>query len=124
MLTDLFHIAVDIVELTGVTAIVAGLIWASWTYLSQLRLAGTDHKGRQAAFRGYRANVGRSILLGLEFLVAADIIKTVAMEPTLQSVMVLGAVILVRTFLSFALQVEIDGRWPWQQAPEDREGAI
>jgi uncharacterized membrane protein len=59
---------------------------------------------------------GRSILLGLEFLVAADIIRTVAVQPSLQNVAVLGLIVLIRTFLSFSLEVEIDGRWPWRRA--------
>jgi uncharacterized membrane protein len=58
--------------------------------------------------------LGQSILLGLEFLVAADIIRTVAVSPTLESVTVLAAIILIRTFLSFSLELEITGRWPWQ----------
>jgi uncharacterized membrane protein len=59
--------------------------------------------------------MGRSILTGLELLVAADIIRTVAVEPTLQSVLVLGLIVLIRTFLSISLQVEIEGKWPWQR---------
>ncbi|MEA9984300.1 MULTISPECIES: DUF1622 domain-containing protein [Subtercola] len=65
-------------------------------------------------YRAYRQYLGRSILLGLEFLVAADIIRTVAVTPTLDSVAVLAAIILIRTFLSFSLELEITGRWPWQ----------
>ena len=63
----------------------------------------------------FRSSLGRSILLGLEFLVAADIINTVAIEPTLQSLLILAGIVLIRTFLSFSLEVEIDGRWPWQK---------
>ena len=63
----------------------------------------------------FRSNLGRSILLGLEFLVAADIINTVAVEPTIQSLIVLAGIVLIRTFLSFSLEVEIEGRWPWQK---------
>ena len=59
---------------------------------------------------------GRSILLGLEFLVAADIIRTVAVQPSLQNVAVLGLIVLIRRFLSFSPEVEIDGRWPWRRA--------
>lgn len=59
--------------------------------------------------------MGRSILLGLEFLVAADIINTVAVDPTLESLVVLGGIVLIRTFLSFALEVEIEGRLPWRR---------
>ena len=67
-----------------------------------------------------RSNFGRSILLGLEFLIAADIINTVAVTPTLQSVIVLGAIVIVRTFLSFSLELEIEGRWPWQRRASDK----
>ncbi len=68
-------------------------------------------------YRRFRQDLGRGILLGLEFLVAADIIRTVAVTPTLQSVAVLGLIVVIRTFLSMALQVEVDGRLPWQRPP-------
>ncbi|MFD2236687.1 DUF1622 domain-containing protein [Aureimonas populi] len=123
MLNSLFLVVIDLLELAGVGVTVAGLAWASAGYVRELRGTAGD-KDRKAAFRAYRANIGRAILLGLEFLVAADIIKTVAMEPTLESVGILAAVVVVRTFLSFALQVEIDGRWPWQQGRESREGSL
>ncbi|WP_345409910.1 DUF1622 domain-containing protein [Nonomuraea salmonea] len=69
------------------------------------------------AYQRYRKGLGRAILLGLEFLVAADIIRTVAISPTFASVGVLAVIVLVRTFLSFSLEVELEGRWPWQQGP-------
>ena len=69
-------------------------------------------------YHRYRKRLGRSILLGLELLVAADIIRTVAVAPTFESVGVLGLIVLIRTFLSFSLELEITGRWPWQKAPE------
>lgn len=72
------------------------------------------------AFREYRASIGRGILLGLEFLVAADIIGTVAVTPSFQSLGVLGSIILIRTFLSFSLEVEIEGHWPWARAEMER----
>ena len=65
-------------------------------------------------YRRYRQGVGRAILLGLEFLVAADIINTVAFDPTPYSLGILAGIVLIRTFLSFSLEVEIEGRWPWQ----------
>jgi len=65
----------------------------------------------------FRRHLGRSILLGLELLVAADIIRTVAVTPTLASVAVLSVIVLIRTFLSFSLELEMTGRWPWQKAP-------
>jgi uncharacterized membrane protein len=67
-------------------------------------------------YRLFRRQLGRSILLGLELLVAADIIRTVAVTPTLRSVAVLGGIVLIRTFLSFSLELEITGRWPWQKS--------
>ena len=71
-----------------------------------------------SAYRSYRQLLGRSILLGLELLVAADIIRTVAVTPTYDSVGVLAIIVLIRTFLSFSLELEITGRWPWQKEPE------
>ena len=70
-----------------------------------------------SAYDVFRASFGRGILLGLEFLVAADIIRTVAVTPTMQSVAVLALIILIRTFLSISLKAEIEGSWPWQQPP-------
>ncbi|WP_346763006.1 DUF1622 domain-containing protein [Arthrobacter sp. Soil736] len=70
-----------------------------------------------SVYRSYRQLLGRSILLGLELLVAADIIRTVAVTPTFESVGVLAIIVLIRTFLSFSLELEITGRWPWQKEP-------
>ena len=71
-----------------------------------------------SVYRSYRQLLGRSILLGLELLVAADIIRTVAVTPTFESVGVLAIIVLIRTFLSFSLELEITGRWPWDKQPE------
>ena len=71
-----------------------------------------------SVYRSYRQLLGRSILLGLELLVAADIIRTVAVAPTYESVGVLAIIVLIRTFLSFSLELEITGRWPWQKEPD------
>ena len=68
------------------------------------------------AYRVVRTVFARTILLGLEFLVAADIIRTVAVQPYLENVAVLGLIVLIRTFLSFSLEAEIDGQWPWSRA--------
>lgn len=76
-----------------------------------------------SVYRSYRQLLGRSILLGLELLVAADIIKTVAVAPTFESVGVLAIIVLIRTFLSFSLELEITGRWPWQKQLEGSAGA-
>jgi len=66
------------------------------------------------AYEQYKVYLGKALLLGLEFLVATDIIRTVALEPTLQNVVILGLLVVVRTFLSWSLVVEMEGRWPWQ----------
>ena len=71
------------------------------------------------AYRAYRADLGRAILLGLEFMVAGDIIATILVEQTLESVAVLGVVVLIRTFLSFSLETEIEGRVPWRRQGSD-----
>lgn len=98
------------VELTGIGVIIFGALVSAALFALALR------RGKPGqAYSGLRSNLGRSILLGLELLVAADIINTVAIEPTLDSVIVLGLIVLIRTFLSFSLEVEIEGRWPWQR---------
>jgi uncharacterized membrane protein len=102
-----------VIDGAGVIVIVVGLLVALLKYV----LDG----GRSAdPFRQLRQDLGRGILLGLEFLVAADIIRTVAVTPTLQSVLVLGMIVVIRTFLSMALQVEVEGRLPWQRPTAPR----
>lgn len=98
------------IDLVGVGIIVVGAVLASVAFARRLR---TD--GLEVAYRRYRVSLGRAILLGLEFLVAGDIIRTVAISPTFESVGVLGLIVVVRTFLSFSLEVELEGRWPWQR---------
>ncbi len=100
-----------VIDGVGVAVVVVGLVVATGTFLrAQGRPPGTP-----SSYRLYRQQVGKAILLGLEFLVAADIIRTVAVAPSFQGVGVLGVVVVVRTFLSFTLDVELEGRWPWQQ---------
>jgi uncharacterized membrane protein len=111
---DIAHGVTRVVELGGITIILTGTILSTAAFLRDIR----TRKDREAVIRGYRTGLGRAILLGLEFLVAADIINTVAIEPTLESVAVLAGIVLIRTFLSFSLEVEIEGRWPWQRAAE------
>jgi uncharacterized membrane protein len=105
-----------LVELIGITIIASGAIVTLALFLYRLS-RGDDHAHAVASLR---SGLGRAILLGLEFLVAADIINTVAIEPTLESVIVLGGIVLIRTFLSFSLEVEIEGRWPWQRGGKAR----
>lgn len=99
------------VDAAGVIAIVIGVAVA--TLLSAMALLRRT-KGSDT-YETYRRRLGRSILLGLELLVAADIIRTVAVTPTFESVGVLALIVLIRTFLSFSLELEITGRWPWQK---------
>lgn len=96
-----------VIDGAGVLAIVLALLFATFRY-AVVGLREPD------GYRRFRQDLGRGILLGLEFLVAADIIRTVAVVPTLEGVLVLGLIVLIRTFLSMALQVELEGRWPWQ----------
>ncbi|MCG7392670.1 DUF1622 domain-containing protein [Microvirga sp. ACRRW] len=104
------------IEVGGIAIIVLGTLGATIAVLWQV-LRGHRVEG---AFNLYRSNLGRAILLGLEFLVAADIINTVAIEPTLESLFILGGIVLIRTFLSFSLEVEIEGRWPWERYKSDQ----
>jgi uncharacterized membrane protein len=108
-----FSAAVEVVgkviDAAGVAAILVGSIGAALQAVVRLRRHEPDN------YRRFRHQLGRSILLGLELLVAADIIRTVAVTPTLTSVAVLAGIVLIRTFLSFSLELEISGRWPWQQ---------
>jgi uncharacterized membrane protein len=97
-------------EAAGVAAIVIGALVAVALVVG--RAARGEDWGE--LYRLFRMSLARAILLGLEFLVAADIIGTVAVEPTLQNLSVLALIVLIRTFLSFAMEVEISGRWPWQ----------
>lgn len=108
------HWIATAIEVVGVATIVVSALIATVSF-ARLRHPG----GWEEGIRQYRANLGRGILLGLEFLVAADIIGTVAVTPTFQSLGVLGLIIVVRTLLSFALEVEIDGCWPWRRRETD-----
>ena len=109
-----------LIEATGIGVIVVGgvcvLVWFGVESLGQ-----NDGGGRLTAYKFLRRRLGRVILLGLEFLVAADIISTVMIDQTLEAVLSLGLVVLVRTFLSWSLEVELEGRWPWQGKAHDAE---
>jgi uncharacterized membrane protein len=107
-------------ELAGVLALVLGAVWTGVVFA---RSYFRQPDERQQAYRRLRQGLGRAILVGLELLVAADIIRTVAVDPTFQSVGVLGLIVVVRTFLSWSLEVEVNGRWPWQGAPATSAGA-
>lgn len=97
------------VDGVGVALIVLGLILTTARFLVNVRHSVTT------AYQTYREGLGRTLLLGLEFLVAADIIRTVAIAPTFRSVGILAIIVLIRTFLSWTLEVELDGHWPWHR---------
>jgi len=106
----LAHGVTRVFEVAGISAIVIGALLSTAGFLRQILRA----RGFDQAYRDYRSHLGRAILLGLELMVAADIIGTVAVEPTFRNLGVLGLIVVIRTFLSFSLEVEINGRWPWQ----------
>lgn len=112
-MTDLFESARLAVEAVAVLVLLGGLAVSLARYgYETLRATAAQ------AFRGLRQHVGRTLLIALELLIAADIIKTVAVEPSFRSLGILGLLVLIRTFLSFALQLELTGRWPWQGREE------
>ena len=95
-------------DLAGVLIIAIGLVVVTMRFFRAIAIDDAT------AYTAYRSGIGRTLLLGLEFLVAADIIRTVATTPTFTSVGVLASIVVIRTFLSWSLQLEIEGRWPWQ----------
>ncbi|MFP2929131.1 DUF1622 domain-containing protein [Pyxidicoccus sp. 3LG] len=108
-LRSFIPLSAHVMEVAGVGAMVLGAVLATVLLLVRRGLSPDE------AYHRFRLNLGRAILLGLEFLVAADIIRTVSEEPSLRGVLVLGLIVLIRTFLSFTLTVELEGRWPWQK---------
>ncbi len=96
------------IDAVGVVVIALGALVATVRFVFRRQGAA------ERSFTLYRQSLGRAILLGLEFLIAGDIIRTVVLAPTVRNVLVLGLIVLVRTFLSMTLQLELEGRWPWQ----------
>jgi len=113
-IVDWIEAAAIALEILAVVIIVVSIFYSIIYYLYRHVRGQTadDH------YRDLKGRLGRSMLLGLEILVAADIVRTVALEATLGSVVVLGLLVLIRTFLSWALEVEIEGHWPWQSGAE------
>jgi uncharacterized membrane protein len=107
MISYWINVVGTVIDLFGVTVIVSGIVWATAYFLKH-------HMGDQQ-YDAYKIRIGRSLLLGLELLVAADIVKTIAIEPTFMSLGVLAGLVVVRTFLSWTLTLEIEGHWPWQE---------
>jgi uncharacterized membrane protein len=114
---ELFEILVLVIEVAAVALMLVGLTISTGRFL----LAVT--RGAAAtAYRNYRREMGRTLILTFEFLIAADIIETIIVDQTLTSLGMLGLLVLIRTFLSFALEMEITGRWPWQGGDEASAG--
>ena len=109
MFTDTISVTGYAIEALGVLVIVGGILIATVQFVRRLR------PNAELAYRSYRRQLARSIILGLEFLIAGDIIRTVVVENTLENVTVLGLIIIIRSFLSMALHLEVEGRWPWQK---------
>ncbi|CAN1485198.1 COG4828 Predicted membrane protein [Mycobacteriaceae bacterium] len=105
------------IDAVGVAVIAVGALISAAGVISRLRTKTGD------VYRVFRQQLGRSILLGLEFLVAADIIRTVAVTPDARSVAVLAGIVLIRTFLSFSLELEVTGYWPWQKNRQQQQAA-
>ncbi|MCJ7660315.1 MAG: DUF1622 domain-containing protein [Anaerolineales bacterium] len=103
------------IEILAVMIIIVAIIHAVLRYTFRTLL---DSQGEDP-YQELKVHLGKALLLGLEILVAADIIRTVALEATLESVLILGLLVLIRTFLSWALVVEIEGRWPWNPAKDE-----
>jgi len=99
----------EVIDAAGVAVIVVGMLFSAAVAAVEL---GRHETG---VYRHFREQLGRTILLGLELLVVGDIVRTVAAQPTLISVAILAIIVLIRTFLSFSLEVELTGSWPWQK---------
>ena len=107
-------------ESAGIVIIGIGAVISTSCFLRDWRKT----RSFRAPYQAYRGNLGSAILLGLEFLVAADIVGTVVVDPTFENLGVLGLIVLIRTALSFALEVEINGRWPWQHSQRQPTSAV
>jgi uncharacterized membrane protein len=107
---ELARLSSEALEILSFAVILLAVAISTGIYLLRLR-----HADFESNYRDYRANLGRGILIGLELLIAADILKSVVVDPTLQGMLVLGGIVLIRTFLSISLDVEINGNWPWER---------
>ena len=110
MIRDLIELAAQGIETFAVAIIVIAIVHGTIRYLIRINQQAAD------AYERLKAQLGKALLLVLEILVAADIIRTVALDPNLQNVLILGLLVVIRTFLSWSVVVEIEGRWPWQGA--------
>lgn len=110
-LQPIFEIVAEVIDILGVLVIVYGIVFGTL----QMFKAKLKDPLNPETYDAYREDLGRALLLCLEFLVAADIIRSVAITPSLEDVAILGIIILIRTFLSISMEMEVSGRWPWQK---------
>lgn len=114
--TEIISFAGYAIEAVGVLVVLIGSCIATIVFIRSFRQLPEG-----VAYRTYRRQLGRSIILGLEFLIAGDIIRTVVVSATLENIASLGLIILIRSFLSITLHLEVEGRWPWQSEKQDGE---
>jgi uncharacterized membrane protein len=118
VIREMIEIVAQGIEVLAVLIILVGIVYGIGRYFfHQMEKVGD-------AYKRFKDQIGKALLLGLEFLVAADIIRTVALSPTLRNIAVLGVLVFIRTFLSWSLVVEIEGRWPWQSKTSNQSSVI
>lgn len=117
-MTEFFKMTVDSFEALGVAVLILGFLISMGNFIKRMSRLGEQHE----AFRKFRQDFGRSLLLSLDLLVAADIILTVALDLTFEALAMLGLLVIIRTFLHFVLELEVTGRFPWQEADKAAEG--
>jgi uncharacterized membrane protein len=115
---DVISEVVKVVEAVGAGIMVLGALGALLTFVYRALRTETSHE----SYDELRRNLGRGILVGLEVLIVADIVRTIIVNPTIESVGVLGVIVVIRIALSFSLEVEIDGFWPWRRWQLSRDG--
>lgn len=116
-MSEFIRLSAAVIELAGAAVILAAAAASAVNFLLRLR-----REPLETAARGCRTSLGRGILIALELLIAADILKSVVIHPTLHGLAVLAGIVAIRTFLSLSLDVEINGHWPWERARLSLEG--
>jgi uncharacterized membrane protein len=112
-MTELFEMTVVVFEALGVAVLIFGFVFSMGHFIKRLFRVTERHE----AFREFRQDFGHTLLLSLDLLVAADIILTITLELSFETLGMLGLLLLIRTFLHFVLELEVTGRWPWQGSP-------
>ncbi len=113
-LAQFLMLLMRLLEIVGAGTLVLGFLVATAACLNEMRQLGAV-----AAMAGYRKSLGRAVIIGLEILVAATIIKTITVEPNVEGIGLLATMVVIRTFLGWTTTLEISGRWPWQRPQPD-----